>query len=166
MTLDVRIRGGQVVDPESGTLWSGDIGEDFFEAKIRPVLVEKCYSCHNAKLKSPFGGLVLDNAASFRKGGDSGPAFRPGDPSGALLLEALRYSSLRIKMPPTGKLPDSVIADFEAWIKMGAPDPRAGAPAAETKKPEMDLSEGRKWWAFQAVMRPPVPGTVAVSSRM
>ncbi|MBS1830225.1 MAG: DUF1549 domain-containing protein, partial [Acidobacteria bacterium] len=132
-------------------------GEDFFEAKIRPVLVEKCYSCHNAKLKSPFGGLVLDNAASFRKGGDSGPAFRPGDASGALLLEALRYTSLRIKMPPTGKLPDTVIADFEAWIRMGAPDPRAGAPAAETKKPQMDLSEGRKWWALQPVRKPPVP---------
>ncbi len=133
-------------------------GEDFFESKIRPVLAEKCYACHNAKLQSPFGGLVLDSAPAFRKGGDSGPAFRPGDPSNSLLIEALKYSSLRIKMPPTGKLPDSVIADFEAWIKMGAPDPRTTGPAVtETKKPTLDLTEGRKWWAFQPVRKPAIP---------
>ncbi|MBL8178307.1 MAG: PSD1 domain-containing protein [Bryobacterales bacterium] len=131
-------------------------GDDFFETRIRPVLAEKCYSCHNAKLKSPFGGLTLDTAPAFLKGGDSGPAFRPGDPASSLLLEALRYTNLRLKMPPTGKLPDSVIADFETWIRMGAPDPRSAAPPA-SPKPSIDLAQGRRWWAFQPVRKPVLP---------
>src|SRR5258708_2259071 len=96
---------------------------EFFEKKIRPVLVEKCYPCHSAKLARPMGGLRLDTPGGARKGGDSGPAIQPGDPSRSPLITAISYQSLNLKMPPTGKLSDDQIADFTAWIKMGAPDP-------------------------------------------
>ena len=74
--------------------------DDFFERKIRPVLVEKCYSCHNSQLKSAFGGLRLDTASGLARGGDSGPAIVPGMPDESLLYRALRYDDARFKVKP------------------------------------------------------------------
>src|SRR6185312_16263653 len=88
----------------------------FFESKIRPVLATKCYGCHSAKLKSPMGGLVLDNKAGLQKGGVTGPVVVPGKPAQSRLLHALRYTDPRLQMPPAGKLADSVIETFEQWI--------------------------------------------------
>jgi hypothetical protein len=131
---------------------------DFFESKIRPVLAEKCYGCHNSKLKSPFGGLRADTAEGLRQGGDSGPAVRPGDPENSKLLQAMTYKGT-LKMPPSGKLPDSVLADFTAWIRDGAHDPRTGAAPAAPRK-GVDLAEGRKHWAFQPIRRPDGPASI------
>src|SRR5258708_2799738 len=72
---------------------------EFFEKKIRPVLAEKCYPCHSAKLARPMGGLRLDTRDGARKGGDSGPAIAPGDPSHSALVRAVSYQSLNLKMP-------------------------------------------------------------------
>jgi hypothetical protein len=114
-----------------------DAERAFFEAKIRPVLVDHCYRCHSPQAKEVEGGLLLDNRASFRKGGLDGPVIVPGNPDASLLIQALRYGNKDLAMPPDdggGKLPDSVIHDFETWVRMGAPDPRDGAvvtPAAK-----------------------------------
>ncbi|MCH2399528.1 MAG: hypothetical protein MK364_10495, partial [Pirellulales bacterium] len=97
-------------------------GVTFFEAKIRPVLVKHCYSCHSADAKIVRGGLRLDTRQALLRGGDSGPGLVPRKPAVSQLLSALRYDGL--EMPPEGKLPASIIADFERWIQMGAPDPR------------------------------------------
>jgi hypothetical protein len=128
---------------------SDPTGVEFFEEKIRPVLVEKCYRCHSAeaeeagKLKA---NLLLDRREGMLLGGDSGPAVVPGKPEESSLIEALRYEFLM--MPPEGKLPDPVIADFETWIEHGAFDPRDGQiPAAP--KPGIDLEAGRQHWAYQ-----------------
>ena len=96
----------------------------FFENKIRPVLVEHCYSCHSPEAKKIKGGLLLDTREASRRGGDTGPAVVPGDASKSLLLKAIRYADPDLEMPPKKKLPAEVIADFERWIAMGAPDPR------------------------------------------
>src|SRR5262245_55013081 len=53
---------------------SEQAGFEFFEKKIRPVLVEHCYKCHSVEAKSPRGGLRLDSRDAIRKGGDTGPA--------------------------------------------------------------------------------------------
>src|SRR5882724_7431666 len=106
---------------------------EFFENRIRPVLVKHCYACHSqdtAKAGKLKGGLRLDSKAGTRKGGDSGPVLS-GKAADSLLLKALRHEG-DLKMPPKGKLPDAVIADFEAWIKLGAPDPREGRELALT----------------------------------
>jgi hypothetical protein len=132
----------------------------FFESKIRPVLANKCYGCHSTKLKSPMGGLVLDTRAGMLKGGALGPAVVPGKPSEGHLLKALSYTNAHLQMPPSGKLPDSVIADFENWISAGAPDPRkeaAGTSAAVTPLRGMSVEDGRKWWAFQPVTEKALP---------
>jgi hypothetical protein len=125
----------------------------FFETKIRPVLIASCYECHASDAKIIQGGLRLDSRAGLLKGGDTGTAIVPGKPDGSLLIQALRYSD--IEMPPKGKLPDSIIKDFETWVTFGAPDPRVdvGQPAART----IDIEEGRKHWAFQPVSDPAVP---------
>jgi hypothetical protein len=127
---------------------------EFFEKKIRPVLVEHCYQCHSAQAKKLRGELLLDTRAGLRKGGASGPAIVPGDPAASLLLKALRYEEQR--MPPTGKLPDQVIADFQSWIKQGAVDPREGAAAAAVAKP-IDIEAGRQHWSFRAPAAQPAP---------
>ncbi len=123
----------------------------FFEKKIRPVLVENCYRCHsvearkNKKLK---GGLLLDSRDGLRKGGISGSALDPNKPMDSLLLKALRHQD-DLEMPPGRKLPANVIADFEAWVAMGAPDPRDGLPTLKASP--------RDHWAFQPLraVRPP-----------
>src|SRR5262245_49595301 len=97
---------------------------EFFEKKIRPVLVEHCYECHSAQSDKLKGKLLLDNREAARKGGESGPAVIPGDPDSSLVVQALRYENF--EMPPKGKLPAEVIANFEHWIKQGAADPREG----------------------------------------
>ena len=118
---------------------------EFFESKIRPVLVQHCYECHSAEAATPKGGLLLDQRDATRGGGDSGPAVIPGKPGESHLLSALKYDGF--EMPPKGKLPDSVIADFERWIQMGAPDPRSGDVA---KKPTaIDYAKAADFWAFK-----------------
>src|SRR5262245_57481951 len=106
----------------------------FFEKKIRPVLVEKCYSCHSDKAEKVKGGFYLDTREGIRKGGETGPSMIPGSPEKSKLIIALRHKDPDTAMPPKGKLPDSVIADFEAWVKMGAPDPRDGKAIAAAPK--------------------------------
>jgi len=146
------------------------LSDEFFEAKIRPVLAQKCYACHSSTLKDPKGALVLDTKAGMLDGGRQGPAIVPGKPADSRLLQALRYFDPHLQMPPGGKLADQVIADFERWIAAGAPDPRVdpivtrGLPAdAGTAKAgrrvvgENELAKGRQWWAFQAVHEWPAP---------
>ena len=128
----------------------------FFEKSIRPVLVEKCYQCHSADSEKVKGGLLLDTREGMRAGGDSGHAVVPGNVAESLLLKAMRHTDKDMAMPPEksgGKLPDAVIADFEKWVKMGAPDPRDGGE--KFVKKEIDFDEARKFWAFQ----PPRPAT-------
>ena len=128
---------------------------DFFEKKIRPVLVEHCYECHATDAKSIQGGLSLDTAQGLLRGGDSGPALVPHQGDSSLIIQAIRYESNQ--MPPRGKLPESVIADFVAWVNAGAIDPRVGTPTP-TKK-EIDFDEARRFWSFVPPRMPPIPTT-------
>jgi hypothetical protein len=124
----------------------------FFEQKIRPVLVEHCYECHSAQAKKVKGALWLDTKAGWQKGGESGePAIVPGDAQRSLLLRAVRHENEDLEMPPKKKLPASVIADLIAWVKMGAPDPRDGK--VEAKRAD------KSWWSLQrlAKVQPPSP---------
>jgi hypothetical protein len=117
---------------------------EFFEKKIRPILVAHCQECHSSTLTSIKGGLELDHRDGMRKGGDSGPALSD-KPDQSLLLKALHYDGL--EMPPKGKLPVNVIADFEQWVKMGAPDPR-DRPAG-TGSTKLDFARASQHWSYQ-----------------
>ena len=103
---------------------------EFFEAKVRPVLANNCFVCHNAKLQS--GGIDLSSAAAYAQ-------------IGSRLLAAIAYQG-KVKMPPMGKLPGEAVADIGAWIKMGAPWPQASAKKSD-----------KTFWSFQPVKDYPVP---------
>jgi cytochrome c553 len=119
----------------------------FFEKKIRPVLVAQCYQCHSADAEKIKGELVLDTRAGIRKGGTRGPSVVPGNLQQSLLIKAIKHLDEEYQMPPKQKLSGEIIADFEKWVTMGAPDPRDGA--AKAAHHEIDIEKGRQFWAFQ-----------------
>jgi hypothetical protein len=131
-------------------------GVDFFEKKIRPVLAARCYECHSKSAKEVKGGLLADSRDGMLTGGESGAAIVPGKVNESLLIKAIRYGDDSYQMPPTGKLPADVIADFEHWIQMGAPDPRSAA-AAPLAKSLIDVEAGRRFWSFQPPAAKPLP---------
>ncbi len=98
---------------------------EFFEARIRPLLAEKCYACHGPKLAS--GSLRLDSRDAIRRGGNRGPAVVPGQLDLSLLVRAVSHRDADLKMPPSGRLTHEQIADLGAWIREGAVDPRDSA---------------------------------------
>jgi hypothetical protein len=73
--------------------------EEFFEAKVRPVLAAHCLECHGSG--KPKGGLRLDARDSMLKGGEGGPVVVPGKPEESALIEAIRYDG-GVQMPPKG----------------------------------------------------------------
>jgi len=127
--------------------------DDHFEKHVRPLLAEHCVGCHGPEKQK--GGLRLDSKAGWQTGGDAGPAIVPGNPDASLLLKAVRGAAGVERMPPKGKLPDAAVAALTKWVKDGAPDPRVSGAAASAA---MTIEAGKKWWAFQPVRRPQVPG--------
>ncbi len=132
--------------------------DEFFEKKIRPVLVRYCYECHSTAAAKLKGKLLLDSRDSIRRGGETGPAVVPGKPKASLILAALRHESF--EMPPDRKLPDNIIADFETWIKTGARDPRDTPPDPEESAAatwDAIFQERLRFWSLQPVRDPQVP---------
>ena len=131
----------------------GRAGIEFFEKKIRPVLVKHCYQCHSADAKSLKGALRLDLKSGWQKGGESGvPAVVPGKPNESPLLLAVRHDENASAMPPAQpKLAPEIIVDLAAWIRMGAPDPRAGKLASSEASWEAAYQERLDWWSLQPV---------------
>ncbi|MCA9151737.1 MAG: DUF1549 domain-containing protein, partial [Planctomycetales bacterium] len=131
---------------------------EFFETSIRPLLVERCYSCHSAAAEDLEGNLLLDSRAGIAAGGSSGEVISGRDPEASLLIEAVRWENPGLQMPPDGRLRDSEIAALERWVSMGAPDPRESPTATAQKTVRtIDLDSGRQWWAFQPVAEVPLP---------
>ena len=128
--------------------------KDFFDKKIKPILTDKCYKCHSNDAGKSKGGLLLDSREAALKGGDTGPAVVPGNVDKSLLLTAVSYKDKDLQMPPKGeKLSDKEIADLTTWVKDGAADTRA---AAKGKLSGL-TDKAREHWAYQPVVKPPVP---------
>ncbi len=124
---------------------------EFFEKKVRPVLVEQCVSCHGPKKQQ--GGLRLDGKAAFQKGGDDGPVVIPGKPDESMLVKAVRHQG-ELKMPPKKKLPADQIEALAEWVRSGAHWPDA-APGA--KGPPGVAAAREQHWSFRPVQKPAVP---------
>ncbi len=138
---------------------ASEAGVEFFEKKVRPILVENCYKCHSEESGKRKGGLLLDRREGWHVGGDTGPAIVPGNADESLVIEAVRYSNPDFEMPPKGKLSAGEIALLEQWVKMGSPDPRVGGSSLKPAKRGIDLEKGRKFWSFKPVEKPAVPKT-------
>jgi hypothetical protein len=131
-------------------------GIAWFEARVRPLLAERCYPCHSAEGQKIKGGLRLDSRPGMLAGGDTGPALVPGDPERSLLIKAVRYGDPDLQMPPKERLPAAEVATLTAWIARGAPDPRATAPALK-KAAGADPAVARDHWAYRPLTRPQPP---------
>ncbi len=121
----------------------------FFETKIRPVLAEKCYSCHGEKKQN--AGLRLDTAVGVRKGADDGVVVVPGDPAKSRLVKSVKREG-DFAMPPKQALPAEQVADLTEWVRMGAPFP------GDMTGPKTG-ADPTKHWAFQPVKAPDLPAT-------
>lgn len=135
---------------------------EFFEKKIRPLLLNRCGECHGEDLQE--GGLRIDTHEGFFTGGDSGKLLEPGKPNESRLIQVVRYNA-DLKMPPKSKIPDSEIADLIKWVEAGAIWPGASAssiPAAPKKNiPSANgmefTPEQKSFWAFQPLTNPAPP---------
>lgn len=134
----------------------------FFEAKIRPVLVQHCLECHGDSTVLQ-GGLSLETRDAWIRGGDSGPAIVPGAPEESLLWQAVSYRDSHLEMPPDGQLPANVLADLQRWIADGAYDPRtaqsntADAPLGTPHQSPiraLAVADAQQHWAYRPL--PPV----------
>jgi len=136
---------------------------EFFESKIRPVLVAECYECHDAKKQK--GDLRLDYRQGLLKGGEEGAAIVPGDAKKSILIQSMDYSHETLQMPKKRpKLDAKIIADFVEWVNRGAPDPRTKAPEDSITPAWSDLLQVRKhWWSFQPITSPAIPAGNSVS---
>ena len=119
----------------------------FFESRVRPVLIEHCQTCHGEKKQ--WAGLRLDSRESLLKGGDSGPAIVVAQPDDSLLIRAVRHEDANLKMPEKGKLTDAQIADLVRWVEIGAPFPDAPANSSRKRDPNH--------WSYQPPVNPAVP---------
>src|SRR3954469_9379610 len=128
---------------------------DFFETKVRPVFLDKCYNCHDGSGTNAIkGSFTLDTREGLLRGGESGkPAVVPGKPDESPLIKAVKWTDAKFRMPPKAghRLTAEQVADLEKWVQLGAPDPRTGpllaTPAAKAKT----------HWAFQKPKEPSVP---------
>lgn len=148
-----------VVAPGACAAAGSDAGQDadnaaHFEAKVRPILVAHCWKCHADDAK---GSLRLDSREAALQGGDSGPAFVPGEPDASLLVRAVRYGDPAYQMPPSGKLPAAAIAALEEWVKRGGFYPPATTGAAVRRGDFTVTPADREHWSYRPVVRPPVP---------
>lgn len=148
---------------QSGTVQAiSNTEREFFETRIRPVLVEHCYQCHNSA-ETAEGGLVVDHRSAIQRGGDGGVVIVAGKPNESRLIMVLRHQIEDLEMPEGGpKLEDAVVADFEKWIQMGAPDPRDSPPTQQQIQQatswEQTLERRKKWWSFQPIAMVELPG--------
>jgi Protein of unknown function (DUF1553)/Protein of unknown function (DUF1549)/Planctomycete cytochrome C len=128
---------------------------EFFEKRIRPLLVENCHQCHGSQKQK--GDLRLDSRASLLKGGDLGPAAVPGRAEASLLIKAICYEDEALRMPPRGKLQPAQIADLTRWIERGLPWPEAAATTGPPASAAFNMAERRRHWCWQPLLHPKAP---------
>lgn len=153
--LFLLLLGTTVFVPFASATADDKAGLAFFESKIRPVLIKHCFECHAKDSKKIGGKLRLDTREEFRKGGESGSPLVAGKPGESLIIHALKWKD-DLEMPPKVPLPEAVIADFEKWIAMGAPDPRVPEKPIPVALP---VSTATTHWSFQPIQSPPLPPT-------
>lgn len=130
---------------------------EFFEKKVRPVLVNRCYACHSAETK-PAGGLRVDDRNGLLTGGNNGPAVIPGDPEGGLLIERILHSDLKLRMPKEGALvTPQELADIKQWISDGVAWPSEKLPASPAHLEPMYEKLRAKHWSLQSIKEPALP---------
>ena len=127
---------------------------EFFERKIRPLLVQHCYECHSEAAEERQGGLLLDRRSGWIEGGDTSMVVIPGEPDQSLLIKAVRYADKKLQMPPEKQLPGDSVKLLEQWVRRGAPGPKDDPGTTEFSRlgdQKYLFSQAEQHWAFQPV---------------
>ncbi len=162
--LVLTFSGAVAATPPIGPNSTTQADTDFFEKRIRPLLVARCFDCHGPGTENE-AGLRLDSLAAVLRGGRSGPAVKPGDPDTSLLVLAIRHDPATPDMPPKTKLPLRERADLAEWVRRGAPWP-GQRPTRVQPRPVVDPDAfpydkaSRDHWAFRPPAPVPVPPVV------
>ena len=135
----------------------GEVGHEFFERRIRPLLLEHCVSCHGPEKQK--GHLRLDSPEAIRAGGDGGAVIEPGDAAKSRMIQAVAYQDPDLKMPPKQRLSESQVGELTRWVQSGAvmPTNSTGAAVATLRKEFQITDKDRHHWAFQPIKRPALP---------
>jgi hypothetical protein len=123
---------------------------EFFESKVRPLLLSQCLDCHSHESELN-GGLSLDSRADWEKGGDSGAAIDLESWDKSLLWKAIEYRNPKLRMPPDGKLSERDLDTLRKWLQSGALDPRERAHVTTKKQIGLPVSEAQTHWAYRPV---------------
>ena len=135
-------------------------GSEYFERKVRPLLIKHCYDCHSEQEGSQKGGLLLDRESGWLEGGDSGKAVVPGQLGASLLIQAITRRNEDIAMPPKYELEEEEINIFRRWVKDGAAGPieDMGETAfSQLGNQEVIFEKAADHWSFQPVKKPELP---------
>lgn len=135
---------------------------ELFENRIRPMLWQHCYGCHNSH-ETAEGGLTIDDRQGLLSGGWSGPSVDVNDPDRSLLLQVIEHADGAPAMPKgSPRLPQALIDDVRQWLLLGAVDPRDSPPTPEEHERQLDWETIRQqragWWAFQPPQWPATSG--------
>jgi hypothetical protein len=121
-----------------------DADLEFFESKVRPILVERCYDCHGPD-SGLEGELSLASREDLLHGGETGPAVVPKSADESLLIESVHYAGV-YEMPPDSKLPQKEIDVLTKWVNLGAPWPAESNVATNTKKAfDLETRKAEHW---------------------
>ncbi len=131
-----------------------DEREEFFEAKIRPILVDNCLKCHGEV--EPEAGLRLTSREAILAGGKSGAAAIERDVAHSLLVKAIGYEG-ELQMPPDGKLSVDQIALLTEWVDLGLPWPKETTGLVRSAGEMIVTDADRTHWSFQPISDPPLP---------
>ena len=134
---------------------------EFFESRVRPILVDRCFKCHGEKKQS--NGLRLDSREAALKGGDSGPSLVAGKPDESLLVQAVAQTHAELKMPPSGKMPDAAVATLRQWVAQGAPWPAVSGTTTSQTSATNAGPDPAAHWAFRPI-KPVSPPRVKVGA--
>lgn len=133
---------------------------EFFEKKIRPVLVERCYSCHSDEAKKLKGKFKLDSREALLKGGEEfdGIVIDVKKLEESAILKMVSRVDEDYPMPPKekDKLTEEQVKDFETWVKMGVPYAKDEKKPAATQ-PSASSNDPKAHWSFQAPVAAEVP---------
>jgi len=128
--------------------WFHARADEYFVSRIEPILKKHCYECHSHGSGKMKGGLTLDSRSGWEQGGDHGPAIVPGKPVESLFFQAVDQKTGKLKMPPSGRLPEADVRLLEEWILGGAKDPR---------KVAVQKGPVEAWWSLKKLEKQPVP---------
>ncbi len=130
-------------------------GVEYFEKKVRPLLVANCYTCHSAETNSR-SGLRVDDRNGLLVGGGRGPAIIPGKPDESLLIRAVSYTG-KLKMPPERRLSDDEVAVLKKWIRDGAAWTKVESLPSQVHVAADYARLRKEHWAWQPLRDPRSP---------